>query len=535
MRPLRILFHMMKADYLERVRRYNFLITILVSIFIVFKFVPASNENYLTLSLNDIRGIYNSAWIGSTIATLASMLLSLPAFFLVKNAIERDVQTGVGQIIATTPITRWLYIMGKMWSNFVLLMSIVSVLIVSALAMQLIRGEDYSVDPVSLLLPFLYSTLPTMALVASMAIFFESVPFLSKGLGNFIYLILWGFSIKSSTTATHTTQDMLGISPIVTRLSSEANARSSHPGEGHISGISPLKGDLVTYDWNGLSWTIGMFLERYIWFAMAGVIVTIASIFFHRFDLTRSVQINKKRKSSRAKSKNELQSKPEPERRNDIKIKLTPYTHTVGAGRSSYIKILAMELRIMLKGLRLWWYLIALVMIVLGVVLPMEIVVEFILPFTWVWPVLIWSAMGTNEAYYRTHQLIFTAVHPVRNQFIVLWLAGVIVAYLTGSGVMIHCVITGDWERLMAMTVGGMFIPTLAVALGIWSGSGKLFQIVFMLTWYLGPLNKWAVMDFMGATQESLDRGLPLYYLLATVILLTLAVIGRVRQVKVYH
>ena len=128
MRPLRILFHMMKADYLERVRRYNFLITILVSIFIVFKFVPASNENYLTLSLNGIRGIYNSAWIGSTIATLASMLLSLPAFFLVKNAIERDVQTGVGQIIATTPITRWLYIMGKMWSNFVLLMSIVSVI-----------------------------------------------------------------------------------------------------------------------------------------------------------------------------------------------------------------------------------------------------------------------------------------------------------------------------------------------------------------------------------------------------------------------
>ena len=177
MRPLRILFHMMKADYLERVRRYNFLITILVSIFIVFKFVPASNENYLTLSLNGIRGIYNSAWIGSTIATLASLLLSLPAFFLVKNAIERDVQTGVGQIIATTPITRWLYIMGKMWSNFVLLMSIVSVLIVSALAMQLIRGEDYSVDPVNLLLPFLYSTLPTMALVASMAIFFESVPF----------------------------------------------------------------------------------------------------------------------------------------------------------------------------------------------------------------------------------------------------------------------------------------------------------------------------------------------------------------------
>ena len=163
----------------------------------------------------------------------------------------------------------------------------------------------------------------------------------------------------------------------------------------------------------------------------------------------------------------------------------------------------------MLKGLRLWWYLIALVMIVLGLFLPMESVIEFILPLTWVWPVLIWSAMGTNETYYRTHQLIFTAVHPVRNQFIVLWLAGVIVAYLTGSGVMIHFLVTGEWERLTAMAVGGLFIPTLAVALGIWSGSGKLFQMVFMLMWYLGPLNKWVFWISWGQHSNLLTGACP--------------------------
>jgi hypothetical protein len=123
-------------------------------------------------------------------------------------------------------------------------------------------------------------------------------------------------------------------------------------------------------------------------------------------------------------------------------------------------------------------------MIVLGLVLPMESVLEFVFPLTWVWPVLIWSAMGTNETYYRTHQLIFTA-----------------------------------------MAVGGLFVPTLAVALGIWSGNGKLFQLVFMIMWYLGPLNKWDVMDFMGSSQQALDRGVYPYYLLATIILLMLAVI----------
>lgn len=78
-------------------------------------------------------------------------------------------------------------------------------------------------------------------------------------------------------------------------------------------------------------------------------------------------------------------------------------------------------------------------------------------------------------------------------------------------------------------------IPTLAVALGIWSGNGKLFQVVFMLMWYLAPLNKWDVIDFMGSSQQALDRGVYQYYLLATIILLMLAVIGRVRQVRMYN
>ncbi|ASA20526.1 hypothetical protein [Paenibacillus donghaensis] len=528
MTSLRILFQMMKADYLERVRRYSFLITVLVSIFIVFKFIPSSNENYLTLSLNNMRGIYNSDWVGSAIAILASMLLSLPAFFLVKNAIERDVQTGVGQIIATTPITRWMYTMGKMWSNFVLLMSIVAVLIVSALAMQLIRGESYTVELLKLSLPFLYSTLPTMALVASIAILFESVPLLRKGLGNLIYFVLWIISLKFSTTAIHSSQDILGISPILTRLSSEANAGLPHSNGGHVSGMSPLKGDLLTYDWTGVHWTMQMFVERYIWLAVAVVIVAVASIFFHRFDLTRSSKINKKGKPSEFR-------KAEPHiisvHMNDSGIKLTPYTNV--QGRSHYITILVMELRLMLKGLRFWWYLIAWVLIVLGLLLPMESVLKFVAPITWVWPILIWSAMGTNETYHRTHQLMFTATHPIRNQFIVLWLAGIIVAYLTGSGAIIHFLIAGEWESLKAMAVGGLFIPTLAVALGVWSGNGKIFQVIFMLMWYLGPLNKLEVMDFMGASQQSLDLGLYRYYLLATAILLMLAVIGRMRQVKI--
>jgi hypothetical protein len=70
MPALRTLFHLTRADFLERARRYSFLV-----------------------------------------------MLSLPAFYLVKNAIERDEQTRVGQIIATAPLSKSLYTLDKAFSN----------------------------------------------------------------------------------------------------------------------------------------------------------------------------------------------------------------------------------------------------------------------------------------------------------------------------------------------------------------------------------------------------------------------------------
>lgn len=96
MNTVRAVFHLMPADFLERSRRYSFLITLGLTIFVVYLYVPPSSANYLTLGLGNYRGVYNSAWVGGAVAVLCSALLSLPAFYLVKNAIERDEQTRVG-------------------------------------------------------------------------------------------------------------------------------------------------------------------------------------------------------------------------------------------------------------------------------------------------------------------------------------------------------------------------------------------------------------------------------------------------------
>ena len=95
----------------------------------------------------------------------------------------------------------------------------------------------------------------------------------------------------------------------------------------------------------------------------------------------------------------------------------------------------------------------------------------------------------------------------------------------------VNLVLAGDWLHLLAWGTGALFIPTLALALGVWSGSNKLFEVVYMLWWYAGPINRVESLDFMG-TGSDLQLSKVLGYGLFTILLFALAVIGRKRQIK---
>ncbi len=85
----------------------------------------------------------------------------------------------------------------------------------------------------------------------------------------------------------------------------------------------------------------------------------------------------------------------------------------------------------------------------------------------------------------------------------------------------------------MALGVGALFIPILALALAVWSGGSKLFEVVYLVLWYAGPMNKILPhLDFMGASGMALGVRLPLVYLLATLVLFSLAIVGRRRQLQ---
>jgi hypothetical protein len=187
------------------------------------------------------------------------------------------------------------------------------------------------------------------------------------------------------------------------------------------------------------------------------------------------------------------------------------------------------ELRLALHGISLWWYLVAFGLFATALFTPVSISRGFLLA-AWIWPLLIWSAMGTRETRLRTDQLVFSTAHPLRRQLPACWLAGVIIAILAGGGTGIRLLVAGDQLGLLAWIVGALFIPTMALALGVWSGSGKLFEVLYLLLWYLGPANHMGEIDFMGVTGLLLPPRTPLLFCAITAALALFAIVGRKKQ-----
>lgn len=153
-----------------------------------------------------------------------------------------------------------------------------------------------------------------------------------------------------------------------------------------------------------------------------------------------------------------------------------------------------------------------------------------VLPLAWIWPILLWSALGTREARHGTDGLVFSAAHPLGRQLPAAWLSGVVLAMATGGVAALRLGLGGDWGGLGAWAVGVLFIPTMALALGVWSGSGKLFEILYLVLWYLGPMQRVTPLDYLGSIPEAVKSGVPLAYLAATGLLMLVAVMGRKRQ-----
>jgi hypothetical protein len=193
----------------------------------------------------------------------------------------------------------------------------------------------------------------------------------------------------------------------------------------------------------------------------------------------------------------------------------------------AFWQVISLELKLLLKGKRWWWFAIAGGLIIAALVSPPEAVRAYVLPITWLWPVLIWSGLGSREIRHNTHQMVFSSTAPLKRQLPAAWLAGFIVTVLTGSGAAIKLASAGDGTGLLAWLSSALFIPSLALALGIWSNSSKLFEVFHVSLWYL-IINGVTAVDYPGANSDG-NVG---FFIPLSLALIIAAFAGRARQIQ---
>ena len=535
---LRRLYYLARADFLERVRRHGFLVALVFSVYAAYLFLPPNPSSYATLKLGEYRGVYNSAWIGTAVAMLCTVFISMVGFFVVKNAVERDRRTRVGEILATTPVTRVQYVLAKTFSNFAVLAAMTLVVAVSCIGMQLIRAEDRTIDIVALFAPFLLLTMPFLLITGAFAVFFEVMPVLRGGVGNIAWIILWSFMLASNFEGNPRTphNDPLGVGIALPSMydAAEASYAEFEPDSARVSMGFNIRTEgkwvLKTYPWEGISWSAQHLGWRFSWVLLGLAVGTVAAIPFDRFDPSRrgAAATNGRRQRRRRKDTQVAQASDVIATTPKWDASLTPLSATARGFR--FFALVQAEWKLITRGSK-WWYIPIIGGSVAAFLAPVDAVRSIVLPGLWFWPILKWSTLGTRESRYGTEGILFSSPHPLGRQLTATWLAGVLLAVLAASAVAVRFVIAGEFASLAAWCVGAAFIPSAALALGVWTGSGKAFEALYAFACY-AVLQRVPPMDFMGAVPEATRSGRPAFYALLGAAFLLAAFLGRRRKLR---
>ncbi|MBC7877374.1 MAG: ABC transporter permease subunit [Anaerolineales bacterium] len=517
----RVIYHLARADFLERVRRYSFLIMLGLVVFLGYQTAIGN----ITLSLGQYRGEFNSAWVGAMMSLIATFFIGWFGFYLVKGSVARDRETGVGQIMATTPLSRPLYLLGKWLSNLAVLMTMVAVLALAGIVIQFLQGENQQINLLVFLAPFFFIVFPLMAFVAAIAVLFESISFLQGGFGNIVYFIgfimLVPLFVENQTLNKYPALEPMGLALLSSEMGKAVTEiYPDYDGSFSLGTIDEETSD--TFTWMGIKWTSNFIFARFTLILIAIALTFLAALFFDRFDPSRS----KPRKMNAQRNASLSDTQPASVSQTLSTPHLTPLNRS--ANKFSFFNVLLAELKLLLKGQRWWWYVVALGFIIACYVNDAATTREIVLPFTWVWPILIWSAISNREIHNNVQQMTFSSASPLWRQLPAQWLAGFIVTLLIGSGAALNFLINGDTTGVIALLSGALFIPSLALACGVWSGSSKLFEILYISIWYIGPLNQVPELDFIGAN----SNGRPEFFIPFSITLIAFAILGRTQQLR---
>lgn len=506
-------------DFLQRIRSRSFLLTICIFTIISIGFIPRSQHSmFHIMSFNGYRGIYNSAWVGVLIALLTSFCFLFFGFYIIKGGITSDFRRGNKELFLTTPGAKIEYLASKILSNVYWLLSIAIFVIFTGIVMQVLQGEDLNLELFCYLEPFLWITLPVVFFVSSLALLFDTIPFLANTIGNISYFFISGAILLGGIIGIPQL-DIIGISMVFAQIIPSIKlVYPDYSGGWTFIGNSVQTAELIV--WKGVSWTGEMLVYRSMWLLISGGLFLLAVWTFAHFS-TKETSVGSKipwegKDSSFASQENFIFSP-------------IPYGLKLHRQRRNLIHLLFAEFKFSLIRMNVGYYFVVGILMLLSVLGEPQQMYESLLPLLWLMPIGIWSQQGIKMTMDESNQITHATVNADPWIFISEYLAGFLIATTFSAPLLVRLAIAGLWGNVFYIIIGSIFITSLAGFLGFWTRGTKTFEVVYLFLWYLGPYYKIGYLDFTGSASEIVMHQFLEIYLLLSLMMVLSTLVGKRR------
>ncbi|HVR40760.1 MAG TPA: hypothetical protein VMU84_16815 [Thermoanaerobaculia bacterium] len=477
-----------RADFLIRFRRPSTLVVFLILSAFAYLWIPDPKSGRALIVIENARALYNSAAIAMGTATLGTIFIGLAGFYVISNALKRDVLSRCGFVIASTTMRGSEYLLAKFIGNVVFLSTFMAGYMVSSMAMVIVRGEA-ALNPFVFIKQYLLVVPPAIVFVSALAIVFESVPWLSGKFGDVVYFFLWTASLgivasnmEQGNGATWIRYfDFSSFGFLFQNLKDTLHTTQLSIGGSSFDAKKPLfvfSGLQLTRDW--IAPRIGATL-------MPISLLVIARLFFHRFDPARVRIAGEKAKRTWTGRLNAL-AKP-----------FARALFALGArGGGSFLASARADALMTITAFPLALFAaigFAIASLAAGntgfftVTLPIAIAAFAI----------VIADIACREK--RAGTLGFAYAAPMLQARFVLWklTSTLFVALIFLGAPLVRCALTHP-ASLPALLTGIVFVAAIATTLGVVSANPKTFIVVFLTFWYVALNDKGtsAALDFAG-------------------------------------
>ncbi|WP_109301058.1 hypothetical protein [Aquimarina sp. AU474] len=478
-----------KLDYLQRTRSYSFLITLCASLAIAYTFVPEPNANYSTIRIADYVGVYNSAWFGYVTAIMTSAFLSLIGFYLINSSIKTDIDNRVGHIIAATRISNFSYLLSKVISNFLVLLTIVGTVFGMSILLFFLYNDGFSFYLIQFIKPYVLITCPAMFIVAVIAVVFEVVFEKYTILQNILFFFLFSLlALFSPKNENQYALDLFGNKTVLHQMENEVRTITNSDQTTKLS-IGYVLGNVKkanTFEFNGVDFSTSFIISRFVWILIGiGIIVGITPL-FHRF---------KRKENNNTKETAVVQKRL---RIKEVLLSVLPKTNE----NYGVLPLLRTEFLLLFRKGKKWLWIINIIGMVLLSILPIKVAHQMVLPILWFIQVHRISDITTREITNNVHYFTFTSYKPIARLLVSKISSAIILLLCLATPLLLRVGLLSNFSLVIAIVLGASFIVMTAALLGVLFKGKKLFEVLFFMITYAN-INGILFLDYFGGFEHT--------------------------------